>query len=38
MGTKWEHIGNKKKMKISSSTSHPKRKVETLGVHDAPSH
>jgi len=36
MGTKWEHIGNKRKMKNSSSTPHPKRKVEALGVHDTP--
>jgi hypothetical protein len=26
MGTKWEHIGNKRKMKYSSSTPHPKKK------------
>jgi len=38
VGTHWQHIGNKRKMKYSSSTPHPKKKVEALGVHHAPSH
>jgi hypothetical protein len=38
MGTKWEHIENKGKMKSSSSSPNPKRKVEVIAVHDAPSH
>jgi hypothetical protein len=34
MGTKWEQKENEKILQHP----HPKRKVEALGVHDAPSH
>jgi len=34
VGTHWEQKENEK----SSNTPHPKRKVEALGVHDAPFH